>query len=198
MEKGQADQVSELPVPPSCPRVLALATCVALGASAAACNQSTPTPNQTQKPMANSSTLRDWMKLRDLPLAELRAKLGIRDADISTGGAYHKLRPVDKWRRPAAHPGFFIIQGDRLALIYVDDEQALADLHPDALRAELGEPEASLRSRAGKSVPLHVVATKGVAYAGKADRIYYLEIFPPMSLADYQAQIYEDPGVYRK
>jgi hypothetical protein len=148
--------------------------------------------------MAKPSTVRDWMRLRDLSLAELRSKLGISDADISTGGAYYKLRPVDKWRRPAAHPGFFIVQGDRLALIYVDDEQALAGLHPDALRAEFGEPEASLRSRAGKAVPLHVVASQGLAYAGKGDRVYYLEIFPPMSLADYQARIYEDPGVYRK
>jgi hypothetical protein len=148
--------------------------------------------------MPDPSSLHDWMMLRDLSRAELRAKLGITDADISAGGAYYKLRPVDKWHRPAAHPGYFIIQGDRLALLYVDDQQALSGVHPNALRAEFGEPEASLRSRAGKSIPLHVLASKGLAYAGKEDRVYYLEIFPPMSLADYQSRIYEDPGVYRK
>ena len=177
--------------------LLAFATTMALGASVAACNQAAPTPSQGHKSMANLSTLRDWMKLRDLPLAELRQQLGITDADISTG-AYYRLRPVDQWRRPDAHPGFFIVQDGRLALIYVDDERALAGLSADALRAEFGEPEASLRSRAGKRVPLHVVAGKGVAYASNSERVYYLEIFPPMSLADYKARIYEDPGPYRE
>ncbi len=167
-------------------------------AAVAACNQPTATPNQPQKTMTTPSTLRDWMKLRDLPLAELRAQLGITDADISAGGAYQKLRPVDKWKRPGAHPGIFIIQGEQLALIYVDDEKSLAELRPAALLAEFGAPEASLRSRAGKAVQLQVVASKGLAYAAKGDRVYYLELFQPMSAADYEARIYEEPPAYRK
>jgi len=175
------------------------------GLPAAACNQPTPSTNQpapttnhSPKPMPDSSSIHNWMTLRDLSPPALRAKLGITDADVSAGGAYYGLRPVDKWHRPAVHPAYFIIQGDQLAMIYIDDQRALSGVHPDALRAEFGEPEASLRSRAGKAVPLKVHASKGLAYAGKEDRVYYLEIFPPMSLADYQARIYEDPGVYRK
>jgi hypothetical protein len=165
---------------------------------AAACNATSAQTTSSQHDMSSLKELREWMKLRDLPPAELQKQLGVTAEHIATGRSYGNLTAVTQWRHPGAHPGYFIFQDDELALIYVDDAKAVGQLAPGDLRQAFGEPEARLRSRAGKKASLHVHASQGLAYAADSSTVYYVEIFPPMSLADYQARIYKEPPPYRK
>ncbi|WP_428263370.1 hypothetical protein [Haliangium sp.] len=148
--------------------------------------------------MTSEKKLQQWMKLRNLSRDALAKELAITDAHIATDRSFERLAPVTQWHNPDAHPGYFIFQGDALVMIYIDDEAALADLDPAEVAADLGTPDASLRSRAGKRVPLHVYAQQGVAYAGDAKAVRYLQIFTPMTLDEYQQKIYQEPPPYRK
>lgn len=165
---------------------------------AVACTTKPAQSKSNEHAMSKLETLHEWMKLRELSPAALEKELGITSEHMATGRSYAKLGPVTQWHDPQAHPGYFFFRDDALVLIYVDDEKALRPLAPGDLREALGEAEAALRSRAGKRVPLHVHAAKGLSYAADKDTVYYLEIFPPMSLEDYRANLYKEPPPYRK
>ncbi len=165
---------------------------------AAACNATSAQTPSSQHDMSSLKELREWMKLRDLSPDELQKQLGVTAEHIATDRSYGNLTGVTQWRNPGAHPGYFIFQDGKLALIYVDDAKAMSKLAPGELRQAFGEPDARLRSRAGKKASFHVHAGQGLAYAADSDAVYYVEIFAPMSLADYQAKIYKEPPPYRK
>lgn len=165
---------------------------------ALACNATSAQTTSSQHDMSSLKELREWMKLRDLSQDELQKQLGVTAEHIATDRSYGQLTSVTQWRHPGAHPGYFIFQDGKLALIYIDDAKAVSKLEPSDLRQAFGEPEARLRSRAGKKVPFYVHAGQGLAYAADSDTVHYVEIFPPMSLADYQARIYKEPPPYRK
>jgi transcriptional regulator with XRE-family HTH domain len=177
-------------------RMTAVLLAALLGALA--CNATSAQTTSSQHDMSSIKELREWMKLRDLSQDELQKKLGVTAEHIATDRSYGNLTGVTQWRHPGAHPGYFIFKDGKLALIYVDDAKAVSKLEPGDLRQAFGEPEARLRSRAGKKAPFHVHAGQGLAYAADSDTVYYVEIFPPMSLADYQAKIYKEPPPYRK
>lgn len=165
---------------------------------AVSCNATSAQTTSSQHDMSSLKELREWMALRDLSQDELQKQLGVTAEHIATDRSYGQLTSVTQWRHPGAHPGYFIFQDGKLALIYIDDAKAVSKLEPGDLRQAFGEPEARLRSRAGKKVPFHVHAGQGLAYAADSDTVHYVEIFPPMSLADYQARIYKEPPPYRK
>jgi hypothetical protein len=122
----------------------------------------------------------------------------VAEEHIGRDRSFEKLQGVTQWHNPGAHPGYFIFQGDELAVIYVDDETAMTELSLAQIQRDLGPPEAELRSRAGKAVPLYVSASKGVAYAADDEGVYYVQIFAPTTAEDYQSRIYEEVGPYRK
>ncbi len=165
---------------------------------AVACNATSAQTTSSQHDMSSIKELREWMKLRDLSQDALQKQLGVTAEQIEPDRSYGNLTSVTQWRNPGGHPGYFIFQDGKLALIYVDDAKAVSKLEPSDLRQAFGEPEARLRSRAGKKAPFHVHAGHGLAYAADSDTVFYVEIFPPMSLADYQARIYKEPPPYRK
>jgi mannose-6-phosphate isomerase-like protein (cupin superfamily) len=68
-----------------------------------------------------------------------------------------------------------------------------AGLDLGSLLESLGEPDARLRSRAGRRFTDHVWADRGVAVSTDGNEIAFLEVFPPRSLERYEREIYEDP-----
>jgi len=148
--------------------------------------------------MSSSNEIQEWVKLRDLSADQLQQKLGLAKETQAPDRSYSKLNPVMKWHDPQRHPAHFIFQDGKLVLIYVDEQSAMSKLNVETLRRDFGTPDAQLRSRAGKRPLLNVHAGQGVAFAADNERVYYVEVFHPMSLADYQARIYVEPPPYRK
>ncbi len=52
-----------------------------------------------------------------------------------------------------------------------------------------------LRSRAGKASNLHVYAEQGVAVS-IGEEVEFIQIFAPMTQAEYEKTIYQDPGKF--
>ena len=44
----------------------------------------------------------------------------------------------------------------------------------------------------------HVHAEQGVAYSADGDEVAFVEVFRPRSLAEYERDIYRDPGLFIK
>jgi hypothetical protein len=136
------------------------------------------------------------LDLRRLSIDELRERLGLPPAAITRGADYG---PSDNLLLLHGEkvPGLFFY--DREGTFLVGYVGRLDTLRPADLLERFGEPDESLRSRAGKHFLHHVFAGAGVAASWEkdADEVAVVEIFRPMSLSEYKDRIYEDPGHFR-
>jgi hypothetical protein len=198
---------------------VSIAGCLAAGCLAAGCSADTapkksdtpvkPTPssaNQEHPPSGEVaptmtdtvSVLGRYTALRGLDRPAIIDKLEAKPEHIREHAAYERLSDVTEVHQPAADPARFFFQGDKLVMIYLGDRTLLGTLTEDQLKAELGGgPGESLMSRAGKQSEMLVYPDKGVAFS-IGDEIDFLEIFPPCTLAEYQANIYSEPGPFYK
>lgn len=140
------------------------------------------------------SRVGELLALRELTLDEAKDQLGIGADKVESGLRYEGMSDLTLAHDPGAHPGYFYFRGGRPVMVYVED----AGIDTESLRAELGEPEATLRSRAGKGYVHRVYPGRGIAYSSKADDVAFVEVFPPTSLDRYESEIYEDPGEFTK
>lgn len=136
------------------------------------------------------SALADLLALRGLGRDAVRARLGGEDAVPDV--AYERLAGVDRLSTSAGH---FFFRGEQQVMLYVP-AAALADIAPGELEAELGEPAARMRSRAGGDSEFRVYPQRGVAFSTDGRVVEILEIFPPTTLEDYVERIWNDPGVF--
>ncbi len=157
-------------------------------------NHESAAANQLGKPADVESLL----ALRGLGRRELMALLHLAPGDVRADGAYQRLQHVALLHNGAIYPGHFYVRGDRLEVAYVGDASFLSGLTAAAIRRELGGAGARLRSRAGKAANQYVYADRGFAYSETDGAVDFVEIFPPMSLEQYRAKIYEEPGVFTK
>jgi hypothetical protein len=132
--------------------------------------------------------------LLDLDEEALVERAGVGPDTVEREVRYEKLEDVDAVEGPGV-PGTVFLRGGRPELVYLRG-QAVAGWTPAALRAELGEPEKQLRSRAGKAYTQFVYPDAGVAYAAQGDDLAYVEVFRPRSLADYERDIYREPRAF--
>lgn len=141
-----------------------------------------------------SGRLDELLALRDLTLDEARDRLDLSDDQVEDGLQYEGLKGVVMAHNPGRHPGRFYFRDGRLEMLYV----AHPDLDAETLERDLGEPDATLRSRAGKGYAHRVYADRGVAYSSKAGDVAFVEVFPPTTVERYRQEIYEDPGEFSR
>jgi hypothetical protein len=138
------------------------------------------------------SALDGWLGERELTLDEAKGTLRLSDDELEHGLRYEGLADVTMAHNAAEHPGRFYFQNGRLVMLYVSEP----GIDEATLRRELGEPDATLRSRAGKSFVHNVYPGRGVAFSSDGSDVAFVEVFPPTSLQRYEAEIYEDPGEF--
>jgi hypothetical protein len=138
------------------------------------------------------------LALRGLSRPELMSILKLAPGDVQPDAAYQKLHGVARLHNGAIHPGHFFFRGEQLQLIYIGVAALLRGLTPAAIRRELGSAGTLLSSRAGKRSSQYVHPDKGFAYSETDGALDFVEIFQPLSLDAYRAQIYEEVGPFRK
>lgn len=145
-----------------------------------------------------AGTLAEWLALRDLSLKQIQAKYNMSADDIMSRNArYGGLKKLTELYNEDKHPGRFYFAGDKLALLYVNKPEAFTR---EMLLEYAGEPALTLRSRAGKQYHHSIYPEKGLAFSSrqKHSEVKLLEIFPPMSIEDYEDRLYVDPGNFEK
>jgi hypothetical protein len=139
-----------------------------------------------------SGQLDELIALRDLTFDEAAQRLDLSDDNVEDGLQYEGLKGMTMAHNPERHPGRFYFRDGRLAMLYV----AKPDVDAGTLERELGEPDVTLRSRAGKGYAHHVYADRGIAYSSRGDDVAFVELFSPTSVERYEQEIYEDPGAF--
>ena len=162
----------------------------------AAAHAEAPAPEV--RAFARPADVHSLIALRELARPQLMALLRLAPADVEQHAAYQKLRDVARLTNAAVYPAHFFVRGDQLQLVYVGDAELLRTLTPAAIRRALGGSGVALRSRAGKRSNQYVYPGLGFAYSETDDAIDFVEVFRPMSLADYRARIYEDVAPFSK
>lgn len=140
-----------------------------------------------------------WFSWREFTLGEMYTQLGTTDTSRRDNASYGNLRNLTALENEESHPGILFYQDDRFVLSYVDEiYEELDDWDPQVLLAHLGEPDAILRSRAGKRFKQYVYAAKGITIVTDGQSVAFLEIFRPMSLENYRMQFYLEPKTFTR
>ena len=132
-------------------------------------------------------SLADARALLDLDEGQLVARLG---GEVERELRYEGLGEVDAVVGTGAR---VFLRDGRPVLVYLSEPE---DVTEASLAAELGGPGELLSSRTGKTFNLHVHADQGVAYSADGDDVAFVEIFRPRSLAEYERDVYVDPGPF--
>jgi hypothetical protein len=130
----------------------------------------------------------ELLALRRLSRATLEAA---PDATVDAGVSYGRLRPVDRIHAESVAPAHFYFDNAELKLVYVP-RSAVGAAPADEWLQRLG-PGPQLASRTGKRAVLEVRPDIGFAFAHDQDAVELAEVFPPMTLDDYEREIYEPP-----
>ncbi len=158
-------------------------------------------PNQAMRAKGAESMqgkLTDLDALRGLVGSEKKAFLEryhTAPQHLRTDAAFERLTNLTELHDPGLSPARFYFKDDKLALIYLEDAAALGSYERAALKARLGGNGVLLRSRAGKASNLHVYAEQGVAVS-IGEEVEFIQIFAPMTQAEYEKTIYQDPGKF--
>lgn len=185
-------------------RVTAMALLLAAGCSG---EPRGPTPSPPSGDTQQEPKVTKPMQGR---LAQLQALLGldqqtfierfdIQPEHIRSPAAYEGMKEVTEIHRPdrpELGPARFFFRNGKLALIYLSDAAALAELDLDAVVGDAAGKATLLRSRAGKTSNLHVHADKGLAIS-KGKKVEFIEIFQPTTQQEYEQTIYVAPGPFK-
>jgi hypothetical protein len=139
------------------------------------------------------SELAEWLAARSVTRAQLEAAGATAEPDV----AYERLRGVERIHAPELHPAFFYFTGDELRMAFIPDEHT-EGRSAAPLAAELGPPDRTLRSRAGKNSRIELHGGDGIAYSHDGDRLEFIEVFAPGGGEWYLDEVYEDPGAFCK
>lgn len=146
--------------------------------------------------MTAQLTLHSLFALRQGSFAEIARRLGAGPEDLAEGVAYDKARGLRRLHHPETHPARFYFRGDDLVVIHIDDPAFLLTFDPEEFRDALGLEDAELVSRAGPRSSLYVYAGRGLAWSESPEGVDYVEVFPPMTMASYLANLYDEPGPF--
>ncbi len=137
------------------------------------------------------SEMEELLKYRRYDYSSLIEEFGIRDSEIDKNVSYIKLQGLSRVQKPDTLPGFFYFDGDRLAMIYISDEDRLKNMSFEKIKSDYGSGH-RLSSRAGKTSNLMVYPEKGFAVSVTHGEIDFIEIFPSTTLDDYKSRIHKD------
>lgn len=145
----------------------------------------------------NSFDLDSFIAFRNLSMDEIRIRLSISEENIESNVSYEKLTQLTKYNSNE-HIGHFYFREGKLVILYIGKNEKLEQLDPKTLQEKLGEQGIRLRSRAGKKFNHYVYPAKGVAFSADSHSVRFIEIFPPTSLEEYKAKIYDEPQPFIK
>lgn len=162
------------------------------GASSSASTKAT-TMNSA---MIEIPALKPWLDRRALTQAQVREILKPRADQEDAARSYQKLKPAAWMHNPTVDAAHYYFQAEKLVMIYLSDKSVMGLLVPADLEAALGPcpQDHQLRSRAGKTANQYAYPEVGIVYAVEADKVKFVELFPPCSLKEYLANIYETVG----
>ena len=142
------------------------------------------------------TTVASLLGLRDLGREQVLTLMRVAPDAVVNDVAYEKVDGVSRVSNGSVFPGHFFLRGAEVAMVYVGDPGFLASLTPAGIEAELGGKGSTLRSRIGKTSNQHVYPDRGFAFAETDNVVEMIEVFSPMSIEDYRARIYNDPGPF--
>ena len=141
--------------------------------------------------------LTTWLSFREFSLQQVLQQFPIAQDQIGHDANYMQLDGLTELYDPDTYPGHFFFRQGKLVLFYAEDiSEQIETLKPNFLAQHLGQPDAVLRSRAGKTHNHYVYADKGIAYSANSNQVSYLEIFQPCSLDTYKSQMYFEPSPF--
>ncbi|MBO9701896.1 MAG: hypothetical protein J7604_16935 [Sporocytophaga sp.] len=135
--------------------------------------------------------MEELLKYRKYDYSSLVKEFDIKDSEIDKGGSYIKLHGLSRVHKPDILPGYFYFDGDKLAMIYISDEDRLRNMSFDSIKSAYGSGH-RLSSRAGKTSNLYVYAELGFAVSVTHGQIDFIEIFPSTTLEDYKSRIHKE------
>jgi hypothetical protein len=133
----------------------------------------------------------ELLALRGVTRAGLEAQ---PDVTVASGVSYGALSGVDRVHAPAFSPAHFYFAGADLKLVYVP-RTAVGDIRAADWLERVGTGP-QLQSRTGKRALLEVRPALGFAFSHDEDAVELAEVFSPTTLAEYEREIYEDPGSF--
>jgi hypothetical protein len=142
--------------------------------------------------MPTRELLTEWMAWRDISRGELERRLTVSESAVQRAGGKVGQRGIDLIRVASYCPALFYADGERVVLVYIDDNKALARFKPDELTA-LFPPQAALKSRAYGTDSHYVNASAGIAWTTYSETVEALELFHPTTVEQYKADFYVEP-----
>jgi len=140
--------------------------------------------------------MEELLKYRKYDYPSLVKEFGIKDSEIEKGVSYIKLQGVTRIYRPDTLPGYFYFDGDKLVMIYINDEKRLGNISFNKITSDYGQGH-RLSSRAGKTSNLYVYPEKGFAVSVTHGQIDFIELFPSTTLDDYKSRIHKEIVFYK-
>ncbi|HVB07170.1 MAG TPA: hypothetical protein VNF07_13075 [Acidimicrobiales bacterium] len=111
--------------------------------------------------------------------------------------SYGKLSGLVAYQQKTTFPGRIFALDGKVVLAYLSSDLGWTSPSASDLSAAVGSEPVALRSRAGKGCVRYVAAGDGVAYSvDEQGDVLFAELFSPTTLARYEADLYEDPGVF--
>jgi hypothetical protein len=145
----------------------------------------------TGAPDSVAELLDAWRMVLGLSLEQVQ---GVFEPDeVIEDGEYQGLVGVTIVRAGERCPGSLYLADGRVVLMYVGRVERWPQVTPEALFDVLGEPDEQLRSRAGRGHTQYLYGAAGIAFSAADDEVDFVEVFPPVTTADYLAQVYEEP-----
>ncbi len=147
-----------------------------------------------EKSLPMASLIQDAREFPGLGIEEVQRILGSA-AKPEPGDEYQKMKDVTSIENGQVFPGTVYLKEDKVLLVRISSAALISFSEAD-LRTQFGNDAVRLRSRAGKHANLLVFAEQGIACSSRKEGLDFLEVFPPRSQREYEAQIYLDPGPF--
>lgn len=141
--------------------------------------------------------LKELISWRSLNKEQVIARLEAKPEHIEFPINYQRLQNLTSVKNPAKHPARFAFQDDKLVLIVLGDQKALAAFSMEDIEAVVPGKPNSLKSRAGKASAFYVYPELGLSFTEsriEQHKIQYIEVFQPQTLESYKSTIYEEPA----
>lgn len=148
----------------------------------------------TQK-IDSTSILAQWLNLRQVNPKEL---LSINSAKVENV-SYEGLSNLTRIQAPNDYTAYYFFdKEEQFVMLYIGDEDYLTQLSLEEIIEGYGQPETTLRSRAGKAAHHYVYPQHGFAFSEENGALVLFEVFPNCTLTAYKEKIYREPPAFRK
>jgi hypothetical protein len=140
--------------------------------------------------------LQEWEGIRRLAQEDAQARFAVTTEQV-TPSQYGQLQDLIELTNGSDLPGRLFYRDGQFVLLHVRGI-TLEGISAWDLLESLGTPDATLRSRAGKTHHIEVYGGRGLAISHGGDEIDFVQVFPPMSAEEYQATLYHEPSKFRR